>query len=183
MSTINHKIKVLNQTKDGYDTYHVETNSTQVYDFSRAKWLDEIIAEIDNRLSQIAGDTGELATLRQELMDYVSSEINKLNIFIQSDDEKFTSAEGQSEFVLANENNVSTDYLKVTVGGVEQLAPSNFTKIKNSEGKDVVKFSQGLEEGLEVIIEYYGGIDARDTTLRSEIDSLKLRIEQLEGMV
>ena len=181
MSTINHQIKVLNQAKNGYDTYHVETNSTQVYDFSRAKWLDEIISEIDSRLSQISGDTGDLATLRQELIDYVNSEINKLNIFIQSDDETFVSTEGQSDFVLANENNVSTDYLKVTVGGVEQFAPNNFTKVKNSQGKDVVRFSQGLEEGIEVIIEYYGGIDARDTALRSEIDSLKLRVEQLEN--
>ena len=58
MSTINYKINILNDNGDSYDVYHPETNVEQVYDFSRSKWLNQIISDIESNIGDT--DVGEL---------------------------------------------------------------------------------------------------------------------------
>lgn len=74
MSTINHKISVLNAEGTAYDVYHVETNTSQVYDFTRSKWLNAIITDLETSISNITGGIDVT-----ELNDKLNSAITDLD--------------------------------------------------------------------------------------------------------
>ena len=85
MATINHKVKILNDSKTGYDTYHAETNVEQVYDFSKSKWLNEIIRDIELELSNVTGgidvtELNERLNLAMEDLESAESFINAIEV-------------------------------------------------------------------------------------------------------
>lgn len=183
MSTINYKIKVLNSAKDAYDIYHIETNSTQVYDFSRAKWLDEIIDDMETKITNIGSSdeiNQKIADAKDELRDYIDSEIDKIEILFNVASETFTSTEGQTEFTLANINNLNTDFLEVQLGGVEQYIPDNYTKETNEQGVTKIILSEPIPEGIEVRIEYFGGFDAMNAVMESHIGNDDIHVTKEE---
>lgn len=250
MSTINHKVQFLNPNGTGYDTYHAETNVSQVYDFTKAKWLNEIIEDLERRLSNVTGgidvtelndnlvltmqdldsveslvtavqnelakkyvkpETGitledlsanirdslseldklpaieeELIKIRTDLKSYIDAEIEKIVLSMKVDVETFISVLNQTSFTLVNKNNVETDVIKVEVGGVEQFHPQNYSKDTDSNGITTIAFAEPLPEGLEVVVSYYGGIDAMNViidSLQDEVTIIKDTIGQMpEGL-
>lgn len=132
MSTIDHKIEELNQDGTGYDTYHPETNVNQVYDFTRFKWLGEVLSDIETKLSSLSDDVDIL-----ELSDRVDSIILKID-----------SAEG---LIDAIQNELALKYSKPT-GGIPIEDLNSIVRESLTKADRVVQIESDLSQ-LRVYID------------------------------
>ena len=113
MATINHKVKILNENKTAYDTYHAETNVGQVYDFSKSKWLNEIISDIELELSNVTGGIN------------VSELDERLNLTIED-------LESAESMISAIEAELAKKYVKpengIAIGDLSQAIKDSLAK-------------------------------------------------------
>jgi len=72
-----------------------------------------------------------------------------LKTHIKSLVESFVASEGQTVFTLNNTYEIGKNRLEVTVGGIQQYSPSNFTETSTTS----ITFSEGLPMGTKVDVE------------------------------
>lgn len=63
--------------------------------------------------------------------------------------ENFTATEGQTVFTLVNTYEIGKNRLEVSVDGIQQFSPQNFTETSPTS----ITFSEGLPVGTKVDIE------------------------------
>ncbi|WP_341323346.1 hypothetical protein NSQ62_07700 [Solibacillus sp. FSL H8-0523] len=84
MATFNHKIEVVNG--NNVDTFHPETNSEQVYDFTNENWLNSIIGVLSTlsttQKSSLVAAINEIASKNSiEVVDEIPTNLEGKNVF------------------------------------------------------------------------------------------------------